>query len=568
MKILVIQTSRFGDLLQTTPMLHALRGGYPNASITVLARYNVMEIYKNSPDLDYLELFNIEEYTNRLMNNPKDIFTSYIELRDAVDHLQAMKFDMVVNTTHDRFSTFLAYLMTSPKIKGMYLSPNKKLHIQINGLWFQYLRCTSNFRMISSFNLADIYKNAVGGSKDTKRLFFHTNSETSSKAAGLLHPEGEKLDTVRYIGFQLGTSTGNRRWPSPYFTELGNMLHKDINTTVVLLGSKSEAGLGEKVSKSMTRKPINLIGKTDISLLAAVLSQCALLVTNDTGTMHLAEAVGTPCIALFFESANPFQTGPYGAGHLICAPDMDCFPCPTTFECRDKRCLHRVPVETIYRLIQDGPDKAETDPIPQPVGLRTFKTRFDALGVWDAWPLGKTSLKKNDIIRRLYRHTWLRYAFQSGEWDVGTSEDTLRNTLIEDLKQWLQGYFLQDPAIYDWLAEFKHPLEILVDHVDSGLTILNDMTLSGQMESLDLAWIKEKADELGLVDKKIIELGRDSSLLSQLTNLFQLELDQIHDARFFMMLNAWKQAYDRLKTRTALLKEEIRIIKGILVSNS
>lgn len=545
-------------------MLHALRVRYPDASISVLSRYNVMEIYQDNPDLDHLELFNIEEYTRRLMSAPQNIFDAYIELREAVDHLKAMNFDMVINVTHDRFSTFLTHLITSSRIKGMYLSPNKKLHIKINGLWFQYLRCTSNFRMVASFNLADIYKNAVGGSIETQRLFFHISKDSISKADTLLGPTIKDAESFRYIGFQLGTSTGNRRWPSEYFIELGNRLQNEMNTKIVLLGSKDEKKIGEKVIEGMTEKPIDLIGETNISVLASILNRCALLVTNDTGTMHLAAAVGTPCIALFFESANPFQTGPYGEGHIICSPDLDCFPCPTTFECNDKRCLHRIPVETVYRLIQDRLGKNPSFQIPQPIGMRMFKTRFDPLGVWDAWPVGRLNLKKKDIIRRLYRHMWLRFACRSREWNVGSTEPVLQDELKNDLRQWSQNYFLKDPEIQKWLSDFQEGLETLTGIVDRGLGLIKAMVLSIQNVSLAPAYIKKQSDILGVLEKKIIQSGQDDLFVGQLTNLFQLELEQIHDAPFLIMLNAWKQVYDNLGTRMRILEEEIRLMREAL----
>lgn len=522
-----------------------------------------MEIYENNPDLDYLELFNIEEYTERLKNSPGDFFTHYMELRDAVNRLKAMKFDMVVNATHDRFSTFLTHLIASPDIKGMYLLPNKKLQIHIHGFWFRYLRCTSEFRMISSFNLADIYKNAVGGAEDTRQLFFHLQAHSLSEADRLLNNGHPYTSEDTYIGFQLGTSTGNRRWPTKYFAALGNLLQRENNTTVVLLGSKNEKELGERVTGQMAKRPINLIGKTNISILSAVLNRCAMLITNDTGTMHLAEAVGTRCIALFFESANPFQTGPYGTDHIICFPDMGCFPCATTFQCQNKRCLECISAETVHDLIQHTLNARTSETIPQPNGVRVYRTRFNKWGVWDAWPLGKTELKKNDLLRRIYRNMWFRYAVASEELKTISNDDFIQTDLVEEWNKWAQHHFLKDAAIQQWFMDFRRNLDMLEQEIDAGLTIIKEIVSAGENRSFDGLLLGNKSDEIGRIDQKIIHSGKCAPWLSQLTNLFELELAQIQDTNFYMMVNEWKRTYDGLTLQLNLLRDEIQITQEI-----
>ena len=161
MRILVLQLSRFGDLLQTTPMLRALRVRYPQAHITVLSRYNLLQIYRDNPNVDHVELFDIEGYTRTILAAPADLFAAYRELRDAARGLRSREFDLVLNATHDRFSTFLTHLLAPPTIKGMHLSSRNGLRISIQGFWFQYLRCTAGFRETAGFNLVDIYKNTI-----------------------------------------------------------------------------------------------------------------------------------------------------------------------------------------------------------------------------------------------------------------------------------------------------------------------------------------------------------------------------------------------------------------------
>ena len=519
-----------------------------------------MEIYKDNPDIDHVELFNIEEYTKRLLNRPKDLYNFFMELKKAVNRLKAMKFDLLINTTHDRFSTFLAHLIAPPEIEGMYISASNRLRIQINGFWFRYLRCASEFRDVASFNLADIYKNAVGGNGNSRGLFFHTYPDLLTKADELLEHADHSNTKRTFIGFQLGTSTGNRRWPSEYFIALGDMLQKNEETQVVLLGTKNEKKLSERVAGQMERAPINLIGKTSISLLAAVLKRCNVLVTNDTGTMHLAEAVGTKCAALFFESANPFQTGPYGSGHFICAPDIECFPCSTTYKCHDKKCLKCISSEAVCQLVSNLLDSDFTV-VDLPAGMRIYKTQMNNQGIWDAWPFKQTPIYMNDLIRKIYKNMWLRYAYESGEFSSFGKDYDLHSALSDGCKQWAEHHPIDVETKDEWLKIFKTSFKNLDQEIDRAISILTELAIAGQTDSFDRDFFTSKSDEIGRVDQKITASIKKEPWLSQLVHFFKLELDQIHDTEFFTMLNAWKRAYDNLKRKVRILKEETQRIE-------
>jgi ADP-heptose:LPS heptosyltransferase len=524
-----------------------------------------MEIYKDNPDVDYIELFNIEAYTNRMIECSEDILSYYVELRDAVARLKSMRFDLVLNTTHDRFCTFLAYLLVPPEIKGMYLSAAKRLRILINGFWFKYLRCTSNFRETASFNLTDIYKNAVGGDTTVRNLFFHTRADSLLEAEQLLSLN--RIDNKRnyYIGFQLGTSSGSRRWPLEHFAALGNMLHQDKRVQVVLLGSPDEKEMGEKLAGLMEVKPVDFIGRTDLSVLAAILKKCALLVTNDTGTMHLAEAVGTRCVALFFESANPFQTGPYGAGHIICSPELDCFPCPTTFQCDEKRCLDVITVDTVYQLVRHKLDENTAKTIHPPKGVRIYETRFARTGTWDAWPMARARLNKSDLARRIYRSMWLKYAQKAGEVFFEERAGELQAALTGELKAWAGCYVVEKQSLQGWLKDFSISLDMLEKKLNTGITLLEEIGKACSAVPFNKDAVTAKSDDVGLLDQQIVQAGKSNIWLSQITSLFELELEQIQDGNFFVMLTGWKQTYNSLRLRVDLLNKEIQTAGELLV---
>src|SRR5207247_7538000 len=131
-----------------------------------------------------------------------------------------------------------------------------------------------------------------------------------------------------------------KRWPLESFAAVGDRLQQDEATRVVLIGGRDERPVGKQVMRAMQTAPIDLMGQTTLKELIALLRRARLLVTNDSGPMHLAAAVGTPVIALFGPT-DLARTGPYGAGHTVLRTAAPCTPGST------RRCPHPVGLESL-----------------------------------------------------------------------------------------------------------------------------------------------------------------------------------------------------------------------------
>jgi heptosyltransferase-2 len=145
-----------------------------------------------------------------------------------------------------------------------------------------------------------------------------------------------------------------KRWPTECFIESVVMLHQRTNCRWLILGGRGDRALGESVAVELrTRIPAtnitNLAGETSLRELCAVLKSCALLVTNDTGPMHVAAAVGTP-VVVPFGSTSPELTGPafiFESPHQLIVGDAPCAPCFRR-ECPvDFRCMKNVTAATV-----------------------------------------------------------------------------------------------------------------------------------------------------------------------------------------------------------------------------
>ena len=214
------------------------------------------------------------------------------------------------------------------------------------------------------------------------------------------------------IGIQAGSSIKGRRWSPKAFAELADGLVEQQNAKIILFGVSSEKSLSEEIKSFATHKDklVNLTGKTTIGQLSTLVKGCAYLVTNDTGTMHIAAAVGTPTIGLFFAHAHPFETGPYSPGHLIFQARISCAPCSYGVECNDTVCVRKVHPDHILSMIKTHQKEGQWH-------LAESMSDLEEINIYSTYigedrrlrlrPLVKHSLGLNDIFREIYTALWL-----------------------------------------------------------------------------------------------------------------------------------------------------------------
>jgi ADP-heptose:LPS heptosyltransferase len=120
-------------------------------------------------------------------------------------------------------------------------------------------------------------------------------------------------------------------------------LQKEGVGPVVLIGGRDDKADAQAIRGMMSVTPIDLTGETSVGQLPALLSSASLLITNDSGPMHVAAAVGTPVVALFGPT-SPVRTGPYGAGHRVLTHELPCRPCFS------RRCSNAINMECLTSI--------------------------------------------------------------------------------------------------------------------------------------------------------------------------------------------------------------------------
>jgi heptosyltransferase II len=150
-----------------------------------------------------------------------------------------------------------------------------------------------------------------------------------------------------------------KRWLPERFAEVALIIAEQRPVQWVLFGTPADHDRGAAIEEALGAHCLNRIGQTTLDQLAAELGECALLLTNDTGTMHLATLIGVPVVAVF-GSTEPRLTGPLGSGHAIIRHQVECSPCFLR-ECPiDFRCMKAVSVEEVVAAVSAQLDKRQT----------------------------------------------------------------------------------------------------------------------------------------------------------------------------------------------------------------
>jgi ADP-heptose:LPS heptosyltransferase len=144
-----------------------------------------------------------------------------------------------------------------------------------------------------------------------------------------------------------------KRWPLDRFCQLGHgLLNANPTLQLIILGGTDDAVLGESLVQDWKKRAHNVAGIFSVYESAAVLERCKCYVGNDTGVMHLAAMVGTPCVALFSARDYPGQWEPYGDDHVILRHEVDCAGCMLDVCTNGNRCLTLITVAEVLESLK------------------------------------------------------------------------------------------------------------------------------------------------------------------------------------------------------------------------
>ncbi len=314
MRVIAIQSGRLGDLVFSLPGLTLLKSRHPGVSITMAARPEFSAILACAPCIDNL----ID--LNQLLSGKLDLETG--------------EWDLALNLSADRDCALIMQHLRAVEKRGRLAAGGEE--IRLLDEWSRLFFATLHDRRGNSVNMADLLAGVSAGRPGRVDKWLLPVRESSERIEELIAPWRRRHH--RLVALQLGSSHPDRAWPVEDFAALALDLLKDDRNGIVITGSPQERPLAEEFRKHCNVTVLDLVGKTSLADLPALFSRVDRLISNDTGPMHIAAAVGTPVLGIFFGHAWYGETAPYGPGHAVIQADLPCSPCREGASCRRLSC--------------------------------------------------------------------------------------------------------------------------------------------------------------------------------------------------------------------------------------
>ncbi|MBG0789071.1 MAG: glycosyltransferase family 9 protein [Desulfovibrionaceae bacterium] len=365
MNVLIINLTRFGDLIQTQPVISGFSGRGDRVGLVCLENFASAAALLDGVD----QVFSFPG-AKLLSGLDRDW---RLAVRDAAGFrasvLETFPPDVTVNLTPSVACRLLAFDLTPPGGATVGFSVDELGFNADTSAWAAFLQMAGANRGASPFNVCDIFRRTAGLGREGNSLELAEPDEAALRAAAALLAPVPSEDC---LAVQMGASEDRRRWPVDYFISMARTLWERRGLVPVLVGAKGEAGLGERFAAAADFPFVDCIGRTSLTELAGVLVRCRALITNDTGTMHLAAGLGVPVCAIFLATAQPWDTGPYRAGNICLEPDLDCHPCEFGKPCPNgEACRRAVTPEAVCACV----DALLAGGDPAPVsGARAWRT--------------------------------------------------------------------------------------------------------------------------------------------------------------------------------------------------
>ncbi|MFU2207355.1 glycosyltransferase family 9 protein [Solidesulfovibrio sp. C21] len=397
MRILLLNLTRFGDLLQSQPALAELAGQGHEIGVACLENFaGAAALLPQAATILPLPGGRI------LAGLDGDWHKALAAVAEFTDRaVREFAPEVVVNLTPALAARLLARRLCGDAVRGFGLDPLGYRHE--SSPWATFLEASSASRGVSPFNVVDLFRKAAGVGIGPGRFALARPSRQALDAAGERLAGAAPEEAAFFVGFQLGASAVARQWPVAAFAGVGDRLWERFRAVPVLLGASGERELGVRYGELAGSPFVNLIGATDLPTLAAVVCRLRLLVSNDTGTLHLAAGCDVPSVAIFLATAQPFDTGPYREGCLCLEPDMPCHPCPFGRPCPSANaCLTAIGSQTVFAAVaaflEQGAFPAGAYP-----GARAWLSALDAQGFMDMRSLSGHDAEPRAVWLRLLR---------------------------------------------------------------------------------------------------------------------------------------------------------------------
>ncbi len=322
-KILIVKPSSLGDVVHSLPFLSSIRSCFPRSEIHWVIAKGLEGLLDGNPMVSRLIVINKDLW--KKISRAAD---TVLEVRSLFREIRKERYDLAVDLQGLLRSGLIMMASGAPLRVG-----------------FTEAREGSRF----------FYTAKVRGGKDLHAVdrYMKIAAALGCKTDSVVFPlpavgDRRELKSYRkehgeYIVIVPGARWDTKIWPAAYFGEVASRL--PVRSVVV--GSSADIGIADKVVESSGGKAVSLAGGTTLNELIEIMRNASLVISNDSGPMHIAAAVGVPVVAIFGPT-SPERTGPYGDSHAIIRSGAACSPCFRK-KCGDLKCMKEVKPSEVYR---------------------------------------------------------------------------------------------------------------------------------------------------------------------------------------------------------------------------
>lgn len=331
-RILVIRLDRIGDVVLSTPVLQALRTAYPHAYIAMMVRPACHELLEGNPFLNEIIIYEKEGHHRSAMHT--------IQFARA---LRRYEFDTALILHPSNRSHWIPFLAGIPIRIGY----NRKCGWLLTHRVPHHKQEGSQHEATYTLELL----RGVGITPGVPQPFVGVQSEAAQRVEKLLSAASIQ-PTDRLVAIHPSASCISKRWMPDRFAQVGDRLVAAHGVRLCLVAGEADVETAHRVTQLMQQPVLNLAGRLSLSELAAFLARCRLLISNDSGPVHVAAAVGTPVVDIFGRNQrglSPQRWGPLGEGHIILHKEVGCVTCLAHNCDIEFLCLTSLSVDEVYR---------------------------------------------------------------------------------------------------------------------------------------------------------------------------------------------------------------------------
>jgi len=329
--ILLCMPNWIGDIVMAIPALNYLRNLFPQSRITVLIRENLADMVSDQPAVDEVIAYRYQRGLKGQAMNLKTIIS-----------IRRRFFDLAVVLPDSFRAALWMYLAGIPlRVGHSYEGRGLLLNHRIKKKRWEVSQVDRYLELLKLLGTAE--------ADPVPKLV--ASKHERQWAEELLKREHINSDTL-LIGLNPAASYGPAKcWPIEKYRDLGRKLLEDERVRVVIFGGRDQTDVSDRLEKALGPGAINLGGKTDLKQLKAMIERCTVMVSNDTGPMHIAAGLGVRTVALF-GSTDPAKTAPPTNTDVI-YHKQECSPCYRRRCDRGLPCMEAISVDQVYEKVRE-----------------------------------------------------------------------------------------------------------------------------------------------------------------------------------------------------------------------